>query len=92
MPRLEWSVEKSPGNTREAMAVQGVSVTTLGNIGGLLASIVAFVILVAGYVLISEKRPMRSDYVVYFFIVNVVLFVGIMVSYYYQQDRQITIQ
>ena len=74
------------------MAVQGVSVTTLGNIGGLVASIVAFVILAAGYVLISEKKPMRSDYVFYFFIVNVVIFTGIMVSYYYQQDRQIYVQ
>ena len=71
--------------------MQGVSINTLGDIGGLLAGIVGFVILVAGYVLIVDKKPIRSDYMFYFFLVNVALLTGVVVSWYYKADRQITI-
>jgi hypothetical protein len=71
--------------------MQGTSINTLGDIGGLLAGIVGFVILVAGYVLIVDKKPIRSDYMFYFFLVNVALLTGVVVSWYYKADRQITI-
>ena len=71
--------------------MQGVKLSTLANIGGLLASIVAFCILVVGYVFISEKRMMRSDYMYYFLIVNITLFTGVMVAWYYTKDREINI-
>ena len=70
--------------------MQGVSINTLGDIGGLLAGIVGFVILVAGYVFIIDKKPIRSDYMFYFFLVNVALLTGVVVSWYYKADRQIT--
>jgi hypothetical protein len=71
--------------------MQGVSVDTLARIGGLLVSLVAFALLVAGYVLIVDKRPMRSDFVFYFFMVNVALLIGMGVIYYYKKDREIEI-
>jgi ABC-type nickel/cobalt efflux system permease component RcnA len=70
----------------------GKSIDFLGNIGGLLAGIVAFIILVGGYVLIVEKKPIRSDYVFYFSIVNVALLTGIGIAWYYRNVREINIQ
>jgi ABC-type bacteriocin/lantibiotic exporter with double-glycine peptidase domain len=71
--------------------MQGVSITTLGNIGGLLASLVSFVILVTGYVLVIEKRPLPSDIVFYLVIFNIVLAVGLFVSWWYINQRSITV-
>lgn len=71
--------------------MQGVSLTVLGNIGGLLASLVAFVVLVVGYTLVVDKKMMRSDFVFYFFIFNVVCLVGVVVVWAFLQDKQISI-
>jgi|APCry1669189534_1035231.scaffolds.fasta_scaffold500483_1 hypothetical protein len=71
--------------------MQGVSITTLGNVGGLLASLVSFVILVTGYVLVIEKRPLPSDIVFYLVIFNIVLAVGLFVSWWYINQRSITV-
>jgi ABC-type bacteriocin/lantibiotic exporter with double-glycine peptidase domain len=71
--------------------MQGVSLTVLGNIGGLLASLVAFVVLVVGYTLVVDKKMMRSDFVFYFFIFNVVCLVGVIVVWAFLQDKQISI-
>ena len=71
--------------------MQGVSLTALGNIGGLLASLVAFVVLVVGYTLVVDKKMMRSDFVFYFFIFNVVCLVGVVVVWAFLQDKQISI-
>lgn len=71
--------------------MQGVSLTALGNIGGLLASLVAFVVLVVGYTLVVDKKMMRSDFVFYFFIFNVVCLVGVIVVWAFLQDKQISI-
>lgn len=69
--------------------MQGVSVSTLGKLGGLLTALVGFAILVGGYVAFVEKKPIRSDYMVYFLIFNVTLLVGVMVTWYYTQERSI---
>ena len=69
----------------------GKSVSTLGNIVGLLASLVAFAILVGGYILIVDKKPIRSDYVFYFTILNVALLTGVAVAWYYRDVREINI-
>jgi len=68
------------------------SVSTLGNIGGLLASLVAFTILAVGYTLVADKKPMRSDYVMYMTLFNVAILVGVVVAIVYTKEREIPIQ
>jgi hypothetical protein len=70
--------------------MQGVSIDVLGDIGGLLSSVVAFIILVGGYVFVVEKRPIRSDYMFYFFIFNMTILTGVVVAWFYKKDRTIS--
>ena len=69
--------------------MQGTPVRTLANIGGLLASLVAFAILAVSYVMYVEKVPIRSDFMVYFMLLNIALLVGLFVAWYYTTDREI---
>ena len=69
--------------------VNGVPITTVGNIAGLVASLLAFAVLVAGYILVVDKKPMRSDYLFYATIANLALLVGISVAWYYSSRREI---
>ena len=71
--------------------MQGVKLSTLGNIGGLLTSILAFIVLVVGFNFVNDKRPMRSDYMYYFLIVNIVLLIGVWVSWYYTTSQEIPV-
>jgi hypothetical protein len=84
LPRLS-GVEKE----RRERVMQGVAIRTLGNVGGLLSAIVGFIILVVGYIAFVEKVPIRSDFMVYFMLLNIALLVGLFVAWYYTTDREI---
>jgi len=66
-----------------------MSTSALGNIGGLLVGLLAFAILVGGYTMLADKKPIRSDYVFLLTIVNVAIFIGIMVAIFYKKDQEI---
>lgn len=68
-----------------------MSTSALGNIGGLIIGLLAFGILVGGYTMLADKKPIRSDYVFYLTIVNVAIFIGIMVAIFYKNDQEIRI-
>lgn len=78
------SVEKEDREDTRRM-----STSALGNIGGLLVGLLAFGILVGGYTMLADKKPIRSDYVFYLTIVNVAIFIGIMVAIFYKKDQEI---
>jgi hypothetical protein len=69
--------------------MQGVSVRTLGNIAGLIAGLVGFAILVVGYTMFVDKRPIRSDYMVVFFLFTIALLTGAIVTVLYARERDI---
>ena len=58
------------------------------NIGGLLAGLVGFVILVVSYVVFSQKVYVRSDYLVIFLILNIAIAVYLIVSAYYRSEYE----
>jgi len=63
--------------------MKGVSGRTVANMGGLLAGLVAFAILTSAYVLVADKKPIRSDWVVMILIVALTLFIGATVVWLY---------
>ena len=69
--------------------MQGVSVRTLGNIAGLIAGLVGFAILVIGYTMFVDKRPMRSDIMIVFFLFTIALLAGAVVTVVYGRAREI---
>ena len=62
--------------------------TVFASIMGAMAQLA---VLVVGYTLVVDKKMMRSDFVFYFFIFNVVCLVGVIVVWAFLQDKQISI-
>lgn len=69
----------------------GLSVQAYANIGALVAALVGFVVLAVSYVFWTQKSYIRSDYLVIFVIVNLCVWIGALVFYYYKSDNEIKI-
>lgn len=65
------------------------SVQAYANLVALFVAFVAFAILVVSYVFFGQKSYIRSDYLVVFIILNIVIAVFFGVYLYYKTDNEI---
>jgi hypothetical protein len=90
--RWPWRREDGGAETKLLRRVMaGLSVQAYANIGALVAALAGFVVLAVSYVFWTQKSYIRSDYLVIFVIVNVCIWIGALVFYYYKSDHEIKI-
>jgi len=89
----EWETNQSPpavaAEKQRHENIMGASIQLFGNLVGLGVALATFAILAVSYVFFTKKDYMRSDYLVIFMIVNAVLFIFLVSSALYTEDRSI---